>query len=330
MNASSDTLVTVAIPTFNRAHFLERAARSVLDQTHRNLELWIYDNASEDDTPAVCARLVDDPRVRIVRHESNIGFVPNQNAAYGGGAGEYILVIGDDDILRPDFLASTVPVLDASPQVGLVHTAFELIGPEEESFGVDDWTYGLTRDTIEDAETFLRQSMEWSCRICSITALLRRAALPEGGMREDDHPAVDFLLWLRMARAGWSFGFVARPLAAYRVHPGSFSAQEYGTAKEGGYVYSFDSVERVRQHKLRFLESLEPARQAPLRPLVDLAVRREIVAAVRKMTLGQPGARWRRLHYLRDLARLDAGALLTPIPWRPLAADVLSSVRRTR
>ena len=115
MTPTSDTLVTVAIPTFNRAHFLERAARSVLDQTHTNLELWIYDNASEDDTPAVCAGLVDDPRVRIVRHESNIGFVPNQNVAYGGGAGAYVLVIGDDDILRPDSLASTVPHSPTTP-----------------------------------------------------------------------------------------------------------------------------------------------------------------------------------------------------------------------
>ncbi len=60
--------------------------------------------------------------------------------------------------------------------------------------------------------------MLWSCRVCASTALIRVAALPEPPFDQDEFPAIDFGMWLRMA-LDWEMAFVAEPLAGYRIHP---------------------------------------------------------------------------------------------------------------
>ena len=82
-----------------------------------------------------------------------------------------------------------------------------------------NWTYGLTADAVESAEEFIGESMKWSCRICASTALMRMEALPEAGDdRQDDFPAIDFGMWLRMAAAAGSSRSSRETLGAYRIH----------------------------------------------------------------------------------------------------------------
>ena len=72
-------LITIAIPTFNRASWLGDCVLSALSQTYRNFEVLISDNASTDRTQEVLKQF-SDPRVRVVRQETNIGLLPNWNA----------------------------------------------------------------------------------------------------------------------------------------------------------------------------------------------------------------------------------------------------------
>jgi glycosyltransferase involved in cell wall biosynthesis len=108
--------VSIGIPTFNRAKMLERAVRSVLAQTHSNLELVISDNASNDETEALCRTIAaHDPRVRYMRQESNIGQFPNFNVLYGALRSPYVMVLADDDWLEPDYLGRCVAALREEP-----------------------------------------------------------------------------------------------------------------------------------------------------------------------------------------------------------------------
>jgi glycosyltransferase involved in cell wall biosynthesis len=111
-----EPLVSVGIPTFNRAAKLTRAVESVLAQTHRNLELVISDNASDDGTEAFCRALCErEGRVRYLRSPVNLGPTANFNILFGELRGDYAMLLSDDDWLDHSYIASCLAVLDRRP-----------------------------------------------------------------------------------------------------------------------------------------------------------------------------------------------------------------------
>jgi hypothetical protein len=116
----AEPLVSVGIPTFQRADKLERAVESVLNQTHRNIELVISDNASEDHTEALCRALcARDQRVRYLRSKVNRGPTANFNTVFDELSGDYTMVLSDDDWLDPDYLSSCLAELRGRPDLVL-------------------------------------------------------------------------------------------------------------------------------------------------------------------------------------------------------------------
>ena len=77
MNGDSSTLVTIGIPTYNRAGgYLRKVIERSLGQTYQNLEIIVADNCSTDETPEL-VQSIDDPRLRYFRHDTNIGAINN-------------------------------------------------------------------------------------------------------------------------------------------------------------------------------------------------------------------------------------------------------------
>jgi glycosyltransferase involved in cell wall biosynthesis len=95
----SSLLISVIIPTYNRAHILHRAVQSVLSQTHSHLELIIVDDGSEDVTPEAVTAL-QDPRIRLV-HQDHQGVAAARNAGILQARGEYIALLDSDDVWEP-------------------------------------------------------------------------------------------------------------------------------------------------------------------------------------------------------------------------------------
>jgi glycosyltransferase involved in cell wall biosynthesis len=112
-------MVTVAIPTFNRASLLERCIDAVLLQTYPNFEIVVCDNASSDSTPEVLAGF-DDPKLRVIRHPTNIGLLPNWNACVAAARGSHLVVLSDDDTVEPSLLERTMAVVTKAPQAPVV------------------------------------------------------------------------------------------------------------------------------------------------------------------------------------------------------------------
>jgi len=324
----SDARVTVYIPTYNRADWARQAIESVLSQTYGDLRLVVADNASSDRTPYVVARF-SDPRLSYIRSEHNIGLMRNHIACLQEAETDYAVILSDDDLLHPDHLASTVAFLDANPRVGMVHTAFDLIGPSGELIEPGtDWMHGHGEDPIETGYEFIRASMAGSCRVCPSTALMRVAAIPPEPFLERDFPAIDFGLWLRMA-VDWDVAFVPRSLGQYRVHGSSHSASlDFDGSLGKGYLHSVETIASWRDLKLRFLET--DGAQLPhrdvLRRSTGKAMRQSLVQVTRDRTLPER----RFLDTLRDLghmARLEPRILGEITGWRLLAASMLGERR---
>ena len=318
----SSARVTVVIPTFNRARFLPGAIDSVLAQTYGDFRLLVADNASTDETAAIVDRY-DDPRVDYVRRPENLGITANHNLALRDVATEYCLILPDDDVLFPQILERTVAALDANPRAGMVHGRFSVLGEDGAVLKeVEDWTYGLDGDRVEDGDTFVRESMLWSCRVCASTALMRMAALPEPPFDQDDFPAIDFGMWLRMA-LDWEMAFLAERLAGYRIHGGSHSAA-FGPPQGAGYTMRTEIVTRLRDVKLRFVERFQHRLDdvADLRERAARCRRRELIWMARNETLPERGF-GRTVRALAAGLRVDPRLAVEPTAWSLLMGSVL-------
>ncbi len=119
-------LVTIALPTYNRAgSYLKPSLDSLIGQTYKNVEILISDNASEDDTEAVCREYeMHDPRIKYFRRTENIGPWGNANFFRSKVGGEYFLQASDDDIWEPTFLEKCVKLLEANPDAIAAGTNF--------------------------------------------------------------------------------------------------------------------------------------------------------------------------------------------------------------
>jgi glycosyltransferase involved in cell wall biosynthesis len=208
-------LVTIGISTYNRvgATFPD-ALESALAQTYPDLEVVVCDNASEDGTEAYMASRRD-PRLRYHRHPTNIGANANFNACLDMARGRYFLLLHDDDVLEPDFVARAMAALDGR-DTGVLLSGVRVIDGS-----------GRTRSTsrepppgLDAAGLFLawfaRSTSFYLCSTIFHTQRLRDA----GGF---DSPHGLFQDVLAIARLAIAHGYVSVPGAggAFRRHEGN-------------------------------------------------------------------------------------------------------------
>jgi len=106
-------LVSIGMPVYNGADFLEQAIESVLSQTFSDFELIISDNASTDGTEALCRGFAaKDSRIRYIRQPFNLGAVGNFRFVLDEACGSYFMWAAADDLRSPDFLAENVAFLN--------------------------------------------------------------------------------------------------------------------------------------------------------------------------------------------------------------------------
>jgi len=123
--------VSIALPVYNGADFLAETLDSLLGQTFVDFELIICDNASTDDTEAICRRYASaDRRVFYRRNARNIGAAPNFNLAVSLARGEYFKWAAHDDICHPCYLERCVAELDRHPDAVLVYPKAQVIDSE--------------------------------------------------------------------------------------------------------------------------------------------------------------------------------------------------------
>lgn len=119
--------VSVIIPTYNRAHLVSRAVRSVLNQTYQDFELVVVDDASTDNTEEVVKGFNDD-RIRYFRHSENKGPAAARNTGIEAAKGAFIAFLDDDDEWLPHHLALTVETIERLPDDwGVVYTGYRVI-----------------------------------------------------------------------------------------------------------------------------------------------------------------------------------------------------------
>ena len=231
-----EPLVSVCVPTYNGARYLQECLDSAVGQTHRNIEILVVDDASSDGTPAIVSDLArTDHRVRLHENPRRLGLVGNWNRSVELARGAWVKMLFQDDFLEPACVERMVAAVHpAGPPIVACwrNIAFE-DAPEEtrrwyERHTAEESLQGVfAGEHLVSAERFCDTVLEHIGEnfIGEPTAVLvRRTAFEEFGMFNPDLVAVpDLEYWIRVAN-NTGMALVPEILATFRVHPGSASS----------------------------------------------------------------------------------------------------------
>ena len=221
-------LVSAAIITHNRAHYLEDAIRSVLDQSFRDLELIVVDDGSTDDTEAVVARHRD-PRIRYVRQRHS-GKATARNAAVALARGEFLAFCDSDDAWYRHRLARQVAAFRRDPHVGMVHGHVTVI--DERGREIPERTASareLLGAAHRNGATYASYALD--CRCLSSTILLRRSVFDVVGLYDPELAIEDYDFYLRLVLDFDVLFLDGPPLAKYRAHDAKTADHELGSGQ---------------------------------------------------------------------------------------------------
>lgn len=293
---SAAPLVSVIMPCYNAAAYIEEAIGSVMAQTHPAVELIVVDDGSRDASPEIVERLAcrHPGRIRFV-FQANAGPYPARNHGLHLARGDYVAFLDADDWWREDFVEKLLAAVSADESVALAYCGWQNVGLE----GGRSEPYVPPDYELEDkAARFLRAAAPWPIH----AALVRRRVMDEVGGFDTDLPTcMDYDLWLRVG-VSRPIRLVPEVMAFYRHHQsGQITSTQWRQARNVWFV----KRKFVREHP----ELVRHLSRAELRQLIDGGLlkrgydnfwRRDLESAQRifRMSLVEGGWSAKDLKYL--------------------------------
>ena len=229
--------VSVCIPVYRGEQFLAETIRSVLDQTYRDFELVILDNASPDGSGRI-ARSFGDRRIRIETNATALPQPENWREAVRLCRGPLIKLVCADDLLHPRCLEYQVGPMEADPGLAVVAARRHMIDERSRVLVPRRGLTGLTgvRSSVEVARHVVRNGANPIGEPGGV--LFRREHyFAVGGWRPERRFVMDLDLWIRLLQYGEFLG-LPETLAAFRIGQESLSADNEATiyAEQKAYI----------------------------------------------------------------------------------------------
>lgn len=270
--------LTIGLPVYQGERYLEQALRSLLEQTYSDFTLLVSDNTSTDDTPRIVQQF-DDPRIRYVRQETNIGAAGNFEYVLHAAETPLFMWAAHDDVWAPTFLETCVGLLDANPAAIGGMTAAEVVDEN------DDTLWVSRMPGIGD-ESMFRRALAGD-EVNAIYAVFRRSVLLDVTMEHiyGADRAIMFQLMFRGPIACSDEVLRTQRFVGYEMveHAGRFLSKR--ATGPDGYLHSPDPGPMVRTMFAQIADS-------PLSPLEKTRLRAHL--------LRRQWWRWKRNDWLSD------------------------------
>ncbi len=199
-------LVSVVIPTYNRADLLNAAIQSVLAQTFTDYEIIVVDDGSTDHTAQVAAAYGD--QVSYIQ-QKNAGPAAARNKGVEAAQGVFIAFLDSDDLFNPEKLEKQLLRMNQGHSIGLVYSYYDEISSEGHYIGTKTF----------DAVGQVYRELLLECQIATPTVMVRREVLQAAGLSDEVlWMGEDIETWLRVARL-CEIDRVPESLTQVRVHP---------------------------------------------------------------------------------------------------------------
>ena len=240
--------VSVLIPCYNYARFLDEAIQSILNQTFTDYEVIIVDNNSTDNTEEVVRKYLTYTHISYYKNPVNIGLVGNFNKSLEYAKGEYIKFLFADDKLEPTLLEKFVSVMDSYPTVSLVTSGSSTFGSVTEIR--TPVLTGLQNGQKVIVECLRNGKGNWLGEPTGV--MFRRRDLHVGKFNSEYICLVDLDMWLRLLTIGDCY-IIPETLAHFRVHSGQASNKNSIRNWFDEY-YFFRDVKKKNVYKVKMSE----------------------------------------------------------------------------
>ena len=282
------TLVSIVLPVFNGAPYVRQSIESCLNQTHRDIELIVVDDGSEDGTVDI-VKSYTDPRLTLIQHDRNRKLPAALNTGFRRSGGAYLTWTSHDNYYVPTAIAELVQFLEESTGVDFVYS---------DEYIVDERDGSVQLDRTGPVERLVEQSCLGGCFLYTRAVYEKLGPYDEGLFLAEDY---DY--WLR-ALSAFKLAHLDRALYYYRLHPRSLTVR-----------FTADGVElalRIRRrhltrHPVRYRRPLSRAHASGARLLFD-AQRRRAAAGAALWCLGLDPAVLGRRDFRILLAQVSLGS----------------------
>jgi glycosyltransferase involved in cell wall biosynthesis len=209
-------LVSVIVPTYNRAAYLAEAVDSVLNQSYPHLELLVVDDGSTDNTRDVLNQFAGDRRLHVT-YQANAGQSRARNAALAQAQGDFFCFLDSDNVWVSDKLQVSLDAFRDNPDVDVVYGDIITINENGEELS--------RRNMRRFSGAIVAEMLKDNCVTMNTAMFRRRCYLEQGGMSETRRVADDYDLWLRYS-VFFQFLYLPRFLAKYRVMEDQISSDK--------------------------------------------------------------------------------------------------------
>ncbi|WP_018630768.1 glycosyltransferase family 2 protein [Niabella aurantiaca] len=120
-------LISIIVPTYNRADLIGETLESVLAQSYGNWEVIVVDNHSTDNTEAVISKYICDKRIRYIKHSRNYERARSRNTGLQNATGDFVTFLDSDDFIYPECLHDAYQFHLENPGIKFFHTLYELV-----------------------------------------------------------------------------------------------------------------------------------------------------------------------------------------------------------
>jgi len=240
-------LVSICIPAYNNGDHIEAAVRSVLGQTYEHLEIIVVDDASSDATFDIVKAIVD-PRIRLLKNDSNLGLAGNWNFTMGLAQGEFVKVMGADDMLEPTAIEKELQALLDNPSAVLSESDSKVVNADGTQHGTFRryWRSGL----VSGRRVALDCTRTVDLFGSPVANLIRAdVAKRTGGFDPSFTFIPDYDFFMSIAGAGDIF-VIHEPLNSFRVRKGANTSKVMGGGQEKAYIAEHRRLLEKHRHDL--------------------------------------------------------------------------------
>jgi glycosyltransferase involved in cell wall biosynthesis len=218
--------VSIIVPNYNHARFLDERLTSILNQSYKDFELIFLDDDSSDNSIDVFRKYSSHNNVRAILNDRNSGSTFRQwNRGVQAAKGRYVWIAESDDVADPQFLQTLVPILERSPQVGVAYCNSIVIDERgEKKYTVDRWAVNVNanrwaHDYINSGAEECRRYLICRNTIPNASAVVFRKSIYEqcGYANETMTRCGDWWVWVQMLFLS-DIAYVARSLNLFRRH----------------------------------------------------------------------------------------------------------------